>query len=100
MCTVCGCSEGETTIHEHKHDHNHDHQQKHDHEHTHDYGQGPAHAHAPGMTQSRMVQIEQDILGKNNQYAAENRRYFSKHGIPTLNLDSAPFIFSFSCASR
>ncbi|MES9942013.1 MAG: hydrogenase nickel incorporation protein HypB [Candidatus Thiodiazotropha sp. 6PLUC2] len=90
MCTVCGCSEGETTIHEHKHDHNHDHQQKHDHEHTHDYGQGPAHAHAPGMTQSRMVQIEQDILGKNNQYAAENRRYFSKHGIHTLNLVSSP----------
>ncbi|MES9833123.1 MAG: hydrogenase nickel incorporation protein HypB [Candidatus Thiodiazotropha sp. DIVDIV] len=86
MCTVCGCSEGETTIHGHEHKHDHDHS----HEHTHDYGQGAAHAHAPGMTQARMVQIEQDILGKNNQYAAENRRYFSEHGIHVLNLVSSP----------
>ena len=113
MCTVCGCSEGETTIegaahshshdHEHPHDHSHDHSHdhtheghSHDHDHhhhddkTHDYGQGPAHAHAPGLSQSRMVQIEQDILGKNNQYANENRSYFAEHGILALNLVSSP----------
>ncbi|MDQ6980992.1 MAG: hydrogenase nickel incorporation protein HypB, partial [Ghiorsea sp.] len=107
------CSEGETTIegaahshghdHDHPHDHSHDHAHphshethSHDHEHehhddkTHDYGQGPAHAHAPGLSQSRMVQIEQDILGKNNQYANENRSYFAEHGILTLNLVSSP----------
>jgi hypothetical protein len=30
----------------------------------------PAHSHAPGVSQKRMVQIEQDILAKNNAYAS------------------------------
>ncbi len=112
MCTVCGCGEGETRIestehghdhdhqhahehghhHDHSHDHEHGHEHDHDHhdEHTHDYGQGPARAHAPGMSQSRMVQIEQDILGKNNGYAAANRKLFKERGILALNLVSSP----------
>jgi len=108
MCTVCGCGEGETTIeghghehgHGHAHDHGHDHHHGHDHDHahhhhhhndhTHDYGQGPARAHAPGMSQARMVQVEQDILGKNNEYAAANRRWFAERGILALNLVSSP----------
>ncbi|MCU7891190.1 MAG: hydrogenase nickel incorporation protein HypB [Candidatus Thiodiazotropha sp. (ex Ustalcina ferruginea)] len=96
MCTVCGYGEGDTQIegHDHQHDHDHSEHLHHDHGeqhgHTHDYGLGPAHAHAPGMTQSRMVQIEQDILSKNNQYAAANRRYFQEHGILGLNLVSSP----------
>ena len=110
MCTVCGCGEGETSIegHEHPHDHEyphdhghghshhqgehtHDHEQVHHHAgHTHDYGTGPAHAHAPGLSQARMVQIEEDILGKNNEYAANNRRWFSEHGVLALNLVSSP----------
>jgi len=98
MCTVCGCGEGETLIeghqhsheHEHGHGHHHDHDHHHHGEHTHDYGQGPAHAHAPGLSQARMVQIEEDILGKNNQYAAANRRWFEARGILTLNLVSSP----------
>jgi len=96
MCTVCGCGEGETRVEGHDH-HSHDHvhpDKEHEHhhhdDHTHDYGLGPAHAHAPGMSQGRMVQIEQDILGKNNQYAAANRGYFSEHGILALNLVSSP----------
>lgn len=110
MCTVCGCGEGETQIegydhshehhghdhahdHQHGHDHDHVHDHQHDHEHpghTHDYGQGPAHAHAPGLSQSRMVQIETDILGKNNEYAAANRRWFAERNILALNLVSSP----------
>ena len=101
MCTVCGCGEGETRIegkereHDHKHGHHHHHAHDHEHphhqdEHIHDYGQGPAHAHAPGLSQARMVQIEEDILGKNNGYAAANRRRFSEHGILALNLVSSP----------
>lgn len=98
MCTVCGCGEGETLIeghehpHEHKHEHSHgnNHSYVHSHEHHHDYGQGAAHAHAPGLSQSRMVQIETDILGKNNEYAALNRRWFSEHHVLTLNLVSSP----------
>jgi len=97
MCTTCGCGEGETRIEgqEHEHDHHHHHthgpgEHHHHHGHNHDYGQGPAHAHAPGMSQARMVQIEQDILSKNNEYAAVNRRYFREHGILALNLVSSP----------
>jgi hydrogenase nickel incorporation protein HypB len=55
-----------------------------------DFGAGPAGAHAPGMTQSRMVKIERDILAKNNDYAGQNRSYFSGHGIFALNLVSSP----------
>jgi hydrogenase nickel incorporation protein HypB len=42
------------------------------------------------MDQQRMVQIEQDILGKNDRYAAGNRQWFSDHGILALNLVSSP----------
>lgn len=103
MCTVCGCGEGETKIeghehtHEHSHGHSHTHQHGHGHnhdhahhDHSHDYGQGPAHAHAPGLSQSRMVQIEQDILSKNNEYAVANRAWFNARGILALNLVSSP----------
>jgi hydrogenase nickel incorporation protein HypB len=92
--------------HDHGHGHHHDahghshehHQHHHGHEHAHvhgedgihDYGQGPAGAHAPGLSQGRMVQIEQDILAKNNAYAASNRRFFNDHGILALNLVSSP----------
>lgn len=110
MCTVCGCSAGEVKIeggvHEHAHvhadgsvhahPHGHAHEHHHDHDHDHgsagdiDYGSGPARAHVPGMSQSRMVQIEQDILSKNNAYATANRKWFDSRGIFALNLVSSP----------
>jgi len=102
MCTVCGCAEGEVKIegagghshHHHHHHHDGDGHDHHDHHHaddgTHHYGHGPAHAHAPGLSQSRMVQIETDILAKNNEYASANRRYFGAHGMLALNLVSSP----------
>jgi hydrogenase nickel incorporation protein HypB len=37
-----------------------------------------------------MVQVEQDILAKNNQYASANRSHFAEHGIFVLNLVSSP----------
>lgn len=37
-----------------------------------------------------MVAIEQDILAKNNAYAADNRAFFNAHGILALNLVSSP----------
>jgi hydrogenase nickel incorporation protein HypB len=42
------------------------------------------------MSQSRMVQIERDILSKNDGYAEENRGYLAEHGIFALNLVSSP----------
>ncbi|MHB1188966.1 hydrogenase nickel incorporation protein HypB [Thiobacillus sp.] len=115
MCTVCGCGEGKTRIEghdrEHPHDHSHPHTHPHEHGHEHShaqahghagevyflahkgdlhYGLGPAHAHAPGLSQERMVRIEQDILGKNNTYADGNRKHFAEHGIFAVNLVSSP----------
>ncbi|QIZ76431.1 hydrogenase nickel incorporation protein HypB [Ferrimonas lipolytica] len=54
------------------------------------YGNGPAHAHAPGMSQHRMVQIEQDILGKNNDIADHNRAHFVRDNVFVMNLVSSP----------
>ena len=97
MCTVCGCSEGETRIEgagQHQAHHGHGHH--HDHGHVvkgkglHDYGKGPARAHAPGLSQQRMIQIETDILAKNDSYADANRRWFGEHGVLALNLVSSP----------
>ncbi len=59
------------------------------HDHMH-FGTGPAGAHAPGMSQARMVQIEQDILAKNDGYAARNREWLADRGIFALNLVSSP----------
>ena len=59
------------------------------HDHLH-FGAGPAHAHAPGLTQSQMVKIERDILGKNDARADANRRRLAAHGIFALNLVSSP----------
>jgi hydrogenase nickel incorporation protein HypB len=42
------------------------------------------------MSQSRMVQIERDILSKNDGYAAKNRARLVEQGIFALNLVSSP----------
>lgn len=118
MCSVCGCGAGETRIekpgarhahahehthadgsshaHEHDHDHHHDHDHDHDHHH-HDHhhgdgaiGYGQGHAHVPGLSRARTVAIEQEILSKNNAYAADNRAHLNAHGILALNLVSSP----------
>ena len=82
--------------HSHDHSHAHSHEDQHDHsgiesdgDNIH-FGKGPAHAHVAGLSQSRMVQIEQDILGKNNQYAAQNRVRFEQQSLFVLNLVSSP----------
>jgi len=75
MCGVCGCGEGETTIEGHAHHHHHEHE-PHSHEHDHDA--------------SRLIRIEQDILSRNNGYAAGNRRLFDRLGMLALNLVSSP----------
>lgn len=54
------------------------------------FGHGPAHAHAPGLSQAEMVRIEQDILGKNDAYAAANRKHLAVRGVFALNLVSSP----------
>ena len=77
MCGVCGCGEGETRIEGHHHGHTH---------HHHDHG----HDHHHGDERGRLISLEQDILSRNNEYAAANRRWFSGHDILALNLVSSP----------
>ncbi len=112
MCTTCGCGAGEVKIegqapdhahehvhadgtkhsHDHGHDHGHEHSHAHphEHEHAHEHIAPAQHSHAPGFSTKRMVQIEQDILAKNNAYANENRQQLAEHGIFALNLVSSP----------
>jgi hydrogenase nickel incorporation protein HypB len=42
------------------------------------------------MSQARMVRIEQDILAKNDRFAARNRQTFADRGVLALNLVSSP----------
>ncbi len=76
MCTTCGCEHHEATLESqalHVH-HQHD-----DH-----------HSHAFGTTEARIVQIEQDILSKNNNYAEKNRHSFEEKNVAVFNLVSSP----------
>lgn len=74
MCGTCGCTEH----HHHDHDHNHDHNHDHDHEHHHEEGN------------RQVIQLEQDILSRNNLMAERNRGYFEAKHILCLNLMSSP----------
>ena len=95
---------GQDQGHEHGHEHEHEHEHGHDaeggHRHRHDDGSWQSHgdaaaatlgaAHAPGLAASRRVQIEQDILAKNDAIAAANRQRLADQGIFALNLVSSP----------
>ncbi len=93
MCTTCGCGSDEVKI-EGADPHEHVHADGTRHSHAHEHAYVPAnfhsHAHAPGTSTKRMVQIEQDILAKNNAYAAQNRGFFAGRRVFTLNLVSSP----------
>jgi hydrogenase nickel incorporation protein HypB len=54
------------------------------------FGHGAACVSVPGLSQARMVRLEQDILGKNNRFAEDNRAHFASHGVLALNLVSSP----------
>ncbi|MBB4371729.1 hydrogenase nickel incorporation protein HypB [Bradyrhizobium sp. cir1] len=117
MCTVCGCSDGKTSI-EHAHDHHHGHDgHHHDHDHAHDghhhhhghgHHHGAVHDHAPadaglldrganpagqtiaGLSSDRIIQVERDILGKNDSLATANRARFRADEVLAFNLVSSP----------
>ncbi|MEI6558033.1 MAG: hydrogenase nickel incorporation protein HypB [Rhodospirillaceae bacterium] len=89
----------------HSHDHHHDDQPVgggHGHDHDHDHGDlhlaghhhhdhhAPGHPAGPGSAVSRILRVEQDILAKNNAYAAANRALFTAAGSFVINLMSSP----------
>lgn len=64
MCGICGCSDHDDEfMHEHEHDHA---------DHTH------------------VVQLEHDLMEKNNQFAELNRKFFLQRDVFALNLLSSP----------
>lgn len=54
------------------------------------HGQGEIQEPAPEIGQRRLLQIEQDVLSKNNRVAAHNREHFAGQNILVLNLVSSP----------
>jgi hydrogenase nickel incorporation protein HypB len=68
--------------------------------HAHTHADGTTHAHPPGLGRGdrqdhdpaarRLISVEQDILGRNDAIAAENRRAFYAARTLVLNLVSSP----------
>lgn len=102
MCGTCGCGEddhityrkpgqhdhehnhehshnGMTHSHPHHHHHDHDHQHSHDHDHDHSH-----HGH------THTIDLQRNILSKNELNAARNRGFFEALNIVAINLVSSP----------
>ncbi len=80
MCTTCGCGQGEGRIEGDEHPHVHADGTVHTH----------ARDHAHGAGQRRMVQIERNLLERNDAFAKANRERFARQGVFVLNLVSSP----------
>lgn len=80
MCGSCGCdgaearAGGEPRLHEH----------------AHEAGAVHAHAHDADPSHTRRVNLEKDILAKNDAYAQANRRALADRGVFAVNLVSSP----------
>jgi hydrogenase nickel incorporation protein HypB len=91
MCTTCGCGsddvlvEGTVLGHEHGHSHAHALDGVHRHDDT-----APAPAQTAEPSGVRTVSIEQDILAKNDTFAARNRSALREKGVFAVNLVSSP----------
>jgi hydrogenase nickel incorporation protein HypB len=97
MCTTCGCGGDGTRIEGIGHKHGAD-------DHSHGHGQDAPKRHYHGALrgvkrldplprergESRMIQLEQDLLAKNDAFAAENRKQWTGNGVFALNLVSSP----------
>ncbi|WP_395048551.1 hydrogenase nickel incorporation protein HypB [Flavobacterium sp.] len=101
MCVTCGCSsddnevritkvDGTTVQHSHVHSHGHE---QHEHSHSHDHGHehhhhDDDHEHSPH--QFREIDLEREILHKNDLLAERNKGYFEAKNIFAINLVSSP----------
>lgn len=105
MCVTCGCSENDQVAivdaatgdqrlvsheeaHVHGHTHSHDGEPEHHahhHQHSHD-----GTAAAVARAHSRTIELEQEILGKNQLIAERNRGWLAAKGMLALNLVSSP----------
>lgn len=105
MCVTCGCSsdenevkiikvDGKTVQHSHLHDHGngpheHSHSHSHDHDHDHEHHHHD-HNHDHSHNHIREIDLEKDILHKNDLLAERNKGYFDAKNIFAINLVSSP----------
>lgn len=92
MCVTCGCGEdadASLSLHEHEPGHEHMHADGTRHTHSHDHNHDHDHALVPGRDR-RSVELEVQILGKNQLIAERNRGWLAGRGILALNLVSSP----------
>lgn len=80
MCSTCGCASGELRIEGVSSE------QAHHHSHLHSHAERAGLPFAP----RRLVDIEMDVLAKNNHIAAHNREHFAAANMVALNLVSSP----------
>ncbi len=98
MCGTCGCGDGEAKIEGRAPARGHAYKPRKPindapsqrHAHTDADANANVEADNEAHHASRMVRIEQDILAKNDAYAADNRSWFVRRGILALNLVSSP----------
>jgi hydrogenase nickel incorporation protein HypB len=95
MCTTCGCGDDNgptvTALHHHNAETHHHGDGHPDHSHPHDHGgqRQPA-ASATPSAPTRTIDIEQQVLAKNDTLAARNRDWLSERCISALNVMSSP----------
>ncbi len=91
MCSTCGCGSAQVRIGELPHTHD-DAPKKMSQNRPHFTISGftAVQAQHTDNTQARLLKIEQDVLGENNQFARLNRDFFKQNHILALNLVSSP----------
>ncbi len=107
MCVTCGCNsddnevrilkvDGTTVQHSHSHNHGHEHHEhSHSHEHGHDHDHSHEHHHHDDDHNHhphsfKEIDLEREILHKNDLLAERNRGYFDAKDIFAINLVSSP----------
>ena len=107
MCVTCGCNsddnevriikvDGTTVQHSHVHSHGHEqHAHSHTHEHGHEHDHSHEHHHHDDDHQHshhhfKEIDLEREILHKNDLLAERNRGYFDAKNIFAINLVSSP----------
>ena len=78
MCAICGCNSDAQATHITGAE-----QPLH-------FGAGAAGLSVPGMSASRIIELEADVLGANQRFADHNRQHFAAHGVTAYNLVSSP----------
>ncbi len=99
MCATCGCGTDEVRVtnvpvagvgHGHTHDHDHDHPHDHPHDHSHSHDHSHDHEHVPIVARTHTVELEVNVLARNDELAARNRAWLAARGTWAVNLMSSP----------